>query len=164
MPASSSDVALLKDPIAQELLSSTIPAQLAYVWHDGTPRVVPIWIHWNGSEVVMGTPPKSPKVKAIARNPAVQLTINGATWPYKVLQIRGTAKVTTVDGISPEYAAAARRYFGEEAGKAWCDQVGGLFAQMAQIRVRPERVSILDFETRFPSEIAKAMAGAGAGA
>ncbi len=33
---------LLEDPIARELLASTIPARLAYVSKDGTPRVVPI--------------------------------------------------------------------------------------------------------------------------
>jgi PPOX class probable F420-dependent enzyme len=151
---------LLNDPVAQELLGSTLPAQLAYVARDGTPRVVPIWFLWNGAELVMGTPPSTTKVKALSRNPNVAITINSDTWPYKVLQIRGIANVSTVDGISPEYAACAQRYFGEEAGKAWCDQVEGLFPQVARIAVRPEHVSILDFETRFPSEIAKAMAGA----
>jgi hypothetical protein len=53
---------LLNDPVAQELLRSTAPARLAYVWPDGTPRVVPIWFHWNGNEIVLGTPLKAPKV------------------------------------------------------------------------------------------------------
>ena len=160
----SSNLDLLNDPIARELLESSLPAQLAYVARDGTPRVVPIWFLWNGSEIVMGTPPGAAKVKALSRNPKVALTINGDVWPFKVLQIRGTANVSTVKGISPDYAACARRYFGEEAGQAWCDQVGGLFPEMTRIAVRPESVSILDFQTRFPSEIAKAMAGAGASA
>jgi hypothetical protein len=38
-------LAWLDDPVAQTLLHSTIPARLAYVWPDGTPRVVPIWFH-----------------------------------------------------------------------------------------------------------------------
>ena len=58
--------ALLDDPVAQELLRSTSPARLAYVWTDGTPRVVPIWFHWNGKEIVLGTPPKAPKVQALS--------------------------------------------------------------------------------------------------
>ncbi len=33
---------LLNDPVAQELLSSTHLARLAYTWRDGTPRVIPI--------------------------------------------------------------------------------------------------------------------------
>ena len=52
MPAQQGDLALLHHPVAQELLHSTNPARLAYSWHDGTPRVVPIWFHWTGQEVV----------------------------------------------------------------------------------------------------------------
>ena len=53
---------LLQHPAAQELLRSKIPARLAYVWTDGTPRVIPIWFHWNGKEIVMATPPRAPKL------------------------------------------------------------------------------------------------------
>ena len=64
-----------------------------------------------------------------------------------------------VEGVSPEYAAAAERYLGEEQGRAWVEQVRAMFAQMARISVRPTWVGFLDFETRFPSAIEAAMAG-----
>jgi hypothetical protein len=150
---------LLRDPVAQQLLASATPARLAYTWHDGTPRVVPIWFHWTGEEIVLGTPPKAPKVRALSSHPKVALTIDGSAWPYKVLQIRGTARVSLVNGVVPEYAAAAERYFGPEQGKAWVGQVGGLFAGMARIAITPEWAAVLDFETRFPSAIEAAMAG-----
>jgi hypothetical protein len=35
MPAVPGSLALLEDPVAQELLCSTIPARPAYVWPDG---------------------------------------------------------------------------------------------------------------------------------
>ena len=157
MPTKQGDTALLNDPIAQELLRSTIPARLAYVGSDGAPRVVPIWFHWNGEEIVLGTPPTAPKTKALRQNSKVALTIDTNAWPHKVLQIRGTAKVETVDGVVPEYAAAARRYFGEEQGHAWVEQMGKMFSQMARISVRPEWVGIMDFENRFPNAIEAAM-------
>ena len=159
MPTKQGDLALLNDPIAVELLRSAIPARLAYVSRDGGPRVVPIWFHWNGTQIVMGTPLKAPKVQALLAKPKVVLTIDSHTWPYKVLQIRGTAQVETVQGVVPEYAVAAQRYFGETQGQAWVEQVRSLFPQMARIAVRPEWVGILDFETRFPSAIAAAMGG-----
>jgi Pyridoxamine 5'-phosphate oxidase len=152
-------LALLNDPVAQELLRSPSPARLAYVWRDGTPRVVPIWFHWSGKEIVLGTPPKAPKVRALSPNAKVALSIDGNAWPYKVLQIRGTAHVETVSGVVPEYALAAERYFGSEQGRAWVKQVGGMFSQMARIVVKPEWVAILDFEKRFPSAIEAAMSG-----
>ena len=154
------DIALLQDPVAQQLLHSTIPAHLAYVTRDGTPRVVPIWFHWNEKELVFGTPMKAPKVRALQAKPDVVISIDGHTWPYKVLQIRGRAKVETVQGVVPEYAAAAERYFGETQGRGWVETVGKLFPQMARIAVQPSWVGILDFETRFPSAIANAMSGA----
>ena len=55
---------LLQDPLAQELLASTIPARLAYVWPDGTPRVASLWFHWDGTDIVMATLPGAPKLKA----------------------------------------------------------------------------------------------------
>jgi hypothetical protein len=51
---------LLQDPVAQELLASRIPARLAYVWTDGSPRVVSIWFHCDGTDLVMGTLPGAP--------------------------------------------------------------------------------------------------------
>src|SRR5262252_7746595 len=93
MPTKQGDLELLQSPVAQELLTSTIPARLAYVWMDGTPRVVPIWFHWNGQDIVMASPPKAPKLKALAKNPKVSLTIDDNTFPHKVLLIRGTARL-----------------------------------------------------------------------
>jgi PPOX class probable F420-dependent enzyme len=159
MPTKQGDTNLLNDPIAKELLRSTIPARLAYVGSDGAPRVVPIWFHWNGEELVLGTPPNAPKTRALRKNSKVALTIDTDAWPHKVLQIRGTAKVETVDGVVPEYASAARRYFGEEQGQAWVEQMGKMFSQMARISVRPEWVGIMDFEKRFPNAIEAAMSG-----
>ena len=160
MGTTSKNLALLQDPIAQELLRSPIPARLAYTWPDGTPRVVPIWFHWDGDAVVMAGPPDAPKVAAIAQNPSVAVTIDGNEWPYPVLLIRGTATVDFVDGVADEYAAAARRYFGEEQGNAWVTQVGQMMDRMARITVRPERVTILDFQTRFPKALARRMGAA----
>src|SRR5205814_4131773 len=48
-------VQLLKDPVAQELLNSNIPARFVYIGLDGSPRVIPIWFHWDGQRFVLGT-------------------------------------------------------------------------------------------------------------
>ncbi len=148
------DLSLLQQPASQELLHSKIPARLAYVWTDGTPRVVPIWFHWNGHEIVMATPPKAPKLKALAKNPKVSLTIDDNTFPHKVLLIRGSARLEPVDGIVPEYVSASERYFGAEQGKAWVDQLRTMISSMVRIRITPEWVGLLDFQTRFPSALA----------
>jgi len=157
MASQQGDLDLLNSPVARELLQSTIPARLAYISRDGTPRVIPIWFHWTGEVFVLSSPPTAPKVKTLQSNPQVALTIDSNTFPYKVLQIRGTVQVETVEGVVPEYAIAAERYFGAEQGKGWVEQVRGMFPQMARLVIQPEWVGILDFEQRFPSAIEAAM-------
>jgi translation initiation factor IF-1 len=143
---------LLEDPVAHELLQSRIPARLAYTWKDGTPRVVSIWFHWDGADIVMGTLPGAPKLKALNTGDRVAITIDTNDPPHHVLSIRGTAEVTEVDGVVEEYARAAERYLGKEQGEAY---VGMLppDIRMGRIAVRPDHVVVLDFETRFPSAV-----------
>jgi len=153
MPCKQGDLALLQHPASQELLHSKIPARLAYVWADGTPRVIPIWFHWNGGEIVMGTPAKAPKLKALAKNPKVSLTIDSNDFPQKVLLIRGTARLEPVDGVVPEYALASDRYFGREQGQAWIAKYRTLVPNQVRITITPDWVGLLDFQTRFPSAL-----------
>ena len=84
------DVSLLNDPVAQQLLHANSPAKLAYSWTDGTPRVVPIGIHWDGRQIVIGTPARAPKLAALKQNPKVALTIDTNDFPYHVLMVRGS--------------------------------------------------------------------------
>jgi Pyridoxamine 5'-phosphate oxidase len=143
---------LLHDPVAERLLGSTLTAQLAYTWMDGTPRVVPVWFHWTGEQVVIGSPARAPKLKALAADPRVALTIDEHTeWPYSVLMVRGTAAVEMLDDVVPEYALAAERYFGPEQGPAWVSTLRG--KPMGRVAVTPTWAGILDFTTRFPSAL-----------
>jgi hypothetical protein len=142
---------LLNDPVASALLNSVNPARLAYTWTDGSPRVVPIWFHWTGEQFVLGSPPKAPKLKALAADPRVALTIDDNAWPYKVLLVRGRADAELVGDVCPEYEMAATRYFGPEQGPAWVATLRG--KPMARIAITPEWAGILDFETRFPSAL-----------
>jgi hypothetical protein len=152
-------VKLLDDPVAQDLLSSAIPARLAYVWPDGTPRVIPIWFHWNGEEVILCSPPRAPKMKALGLEARVALTIDSEAWPAKALLIRGTAKSQVVDGEIPEYAMIAQKYLGDGAA-AWRELYRRISPRAVRIAVRPDWAAIIDVEgDRFPSAISSALAG-----
>jgi Pyridoxamine 5'-phosphate oxidase len=147
------ELANLKDPVAVELFGSTEFAHLAYTAINRTPRVVPVWFHWNGSEVVMASPLRAPKVKALQADPHVAVTIDGTAWPYHALMLRGTVSVQLVEEVPMEYAAAAPRYFGPEQGPAWVAQVEARKLGWARIAMAPTWCAILDFETRFPSAL-----------
>jgi len=154
------DLKLLDSDMAKRLLNSNIPARLAYIAKDGTPRVIPTWFYWDGNEIVMATFSAGPQVThyparpaALRENPAVAITIDTDAFPPEVLLIRGEASVTEVDGLVPEFKESARRYLGEEAAKAFFEQNSKPGVRMARIAVRPTWVGIIDFDTRLPSHV-----------
>ena len=56
-------------------------------------------------------------------NPAVALTIDTSppAWPPNVLLVRGMARIRVVDGVFPEYIAAANlRVSRVRLTRAWC--------------------------------------------
>jgi hypothetical protein len=113
---------------------------------------VSIWFHWDGSDIVMASLPAAPKLKALQSGDRVAITIDTNDPPHHILSIRGTAEVSQIQGVVPEYAQAAVRYLGKERGEAY---VGSLppDIRMGRIAVRPDQVVVLDFETRFPSPV-----------
>jgi Pyridoxamine 5'-phosphate oxidase len=145
----------MNDPVARRLLESAIPARLAYVARDGSPRVVPVGFHWDGTVLVIGTVPGSAKVAALEANPVVALTIDTSppAWPPNVLLLRGTAKVSMVDGVFPEYVAGARKLTPVEEFPQWQAGVHELYDQMARIDISPTWVRIHDFEHRIPQAV-----------
>lgn len=154
------DLRLLDSETARRLLASTLPARLAYLATDGTPRLVPSWFHWTGEEFVMATFVSAPhvrhaagRIRALRANPTVALSIDTDQFPPEVLSVRGEAVVTEDDGVVPEYALAARRYIGEEEGAAYLAQIDDPVTRMARIAVRPAWVGVVDFESRLPSAL-----------
>nr|WP_240316535.1 pyridoxamine 5'-phosphate oxidase family protein [Mycobacterium persicum] len=95
---------------AQESLASTSAAHLAYVGKDGRPRVIPVGYVWTGEEFVIATATTSPKVAALSSSANVVLSIDSWDTPKtaRALAIRAHASVNIVDGVVPEYLAAAR--------------------------------------------------------
>jgi hypothetical protein len=160
MTVAQGDLSLLETDVAQELLASALPARVAYIAQDGTPRVVPTWFHWTGRELVMPTFVAAPHIKrpaarlrALRANPDVAISIDTESQPPQVLLLRGRADVTEVDGVVPEYALSARQYMGEEAAAAYLATIDQPGTKMARIAVRPTWAGTFDFATRLPTNM-----------
>ena len=156
-PIPQGDPRLLTTDTAVMLLHSTIPARLAFVAGDGRPRIVPTWFHWTGDELVMGTFVSAPhvtepaaRVRALRANPAVAVTVDTNEFPPQALTLRGDAVVTEHNGVVSEYAQAARRYLGEEAGAEYLAMLDDPSTVMARISLRPNWIGLIDFQTRLP--------------
>jgi hypothetical protein len=154
------DLGLLQSEIARRLLSSRIPARLAYIASDGTPRVLATWFHWTGEVLAMPTFLSAPHVRhaagrlrALRANPDVAVMIDTETFPPEVLTMRGGVTISEVDGVPAEYASAARRYLGDEAAAEYIGQIDQAGTRMARIDLRPSWVGVLDFQSRLPSAL-----------
>src|SRR3954447_11109573 len=82
------DLRLLESDVAQRLLASPLPARLAYTGLDRRPRVVPIWFHWTGDELVMASFAGAAKARALRARPDAAVTIDTERFPADVLLVR----------------------------------------------------------------------------
>ena len=146
---------------AQELLASTSAAHLGYIGKDGTPRVIPVGFFWTGDQFVIATATTAPKVAALSARPDVALAIDAGDTPdqARALSIRGHASVEIVDGVVPEYLAAARKTMEAEAAAEFEQNVRRMYDQMARIAITPRWVRYYDFSAgrmpRFLQELAE---------
>ncbi|WCE01872.1 pyridoxamine 5'-phosphate oxidase family protein [Streptomyces sp. HUAS 31] len=143
---------------AHELLDQASMARLAYNGLDGLPRVIPIGIFWTGEEIVMSTAATAPKVKALSVRPEVALTIDAGDSPgsAKTLSVRGVVHLTIVDGVVPEYLAAARKNFDAEYAAEFERNCRAMYDQMARIALEPQWARFYDFGAgRMPAFLAE---------
>ena len=138
------------DSFVRKLLQAPIPARLAYIGLDGTPRVVPLSYLWDGAAFVFASDPNWYKVRAMAANPNVALTVDSNDFPPLILSVRGVASIDYDQGLPEEYVEASRRIVGEERFPAWEAEVRAENRNMALIRITPTWLKVVDFETRFP--------------
>jgi pyridoxamine 5'-phosphate oxidase-like protein len=145
---------------AGEVLASTSTAHLAYNGIDGSPRVVVVGFYWTSNEFVISTAATAPKVAALVARPEVALAIDSGDTPGGAcsLSVRGTATVEIVDGVVPEYLAAARRSMGTDAAAKFEQNVRRMYDRMARIAIVPNWARFFDFGAgrmpRFLQELA----------
>ncbi len=159
MSAEQGSVELLTDPVAQDLLCGPYAAHLAYVWKDGTARVVPMGFHWNGKEIVMASVDTAPKNEVIDGQ-KVTLVIDTYTYPFKVLTIRGTVRLEKVAGSPIEYVYACEQLMGKEAAAQWLAGLGPMAPKIkyfTKLTLTPEWARVTDFVTRLPEELERVL-------
>ncbi len=144
---------VLAKPIAHELLTGPHLARLAYTGLDGAPRVVPIGFLWNGRELDIWTVPGSAKVRALAADPRVAITIDTTGMPPRVLLLRGTVTLTTIDGVPDGYIEAGPKAVPADQMRQWEAGARALYDQMVRVRVAPHWAKLLDFETTIPQAV-----------
>ena len=147
----------LGHPDAQQLLANHALTRLAYIGHDGFPRVIPIGFYWNGEQIIVCTVPISPKVRALSARPHVALTIDTDDGTAsRALMVRGVATIEIVDGVPDEYLAAATKTMDDQQARQFEAHVRMLYQQMARITIEPRWARYYDFGVgRIPGFLRK---------
>ncbi len=118
--------------------------------------MIPIGFYWNGAQIVVCTAPTAPKVRALAINTKVPLTIDTETSAFRVLLLRGTASSEVIDGVPVEYLEASKKGGDTERWQEFEAQVRAMYKQMARIVIVPEWAKVYDFGTGWiPSFLAR---------
>ena len=66
-------------------------------------------------------------------------------------------RTDTVEGLAPEYAAMIRRTMSQQDAQTTLAEATRLYPRMTRIFIHPDWVGLLDFETRLPSAVERAI-------
>ena len=98
----------------RDLFQKKAFAHLATIGADGSPQVTPVWVDYDGTHVRFNTAKGRIKVRNLARNPRVALSIQDPENPYRYVQVRGRVVESTEAGADAHIDALAKKYLGQD--------------------------------------------------
>jgi len=89
-------------------------ANLATLMPNGQPQVTPVWVDYDGRNVLINTAEGRQKDKNLMRDGRVALAIMDPENPYRYLEIRGRVVERTREGADQHIDSMARKYLGQD--------------------------------------------------
>lgn len=118
------------------LLHKKVFAYLATIMPDGSPQVTPVWIDYDGRNILFNSARGRVKDKNVRRDPRVSLSVADPENPYSYFEVRGRVISITEQGAVEHIDKMAQKYLGQ-AKYPW--------ARPGEVRVvytvEPEHVS-----------------------
>jgi PPOX class probable F420-dependent enzyme len=127
-----------------DLLEQPLVAVLATYRRDRTVLLSPVWHEWrdNGFNVVTGL--RNVKAAHLRRDPRASIVVCGDGPPYRGLELRASARLSTPEDRSI-VRRIATRYLGPEAGEGYAETAGDDLL----IRLEPGELRAWDFADDF---------------
>jgi PPOX class probable F420-dependent enzyme len=97
-----------------DLFKTTACAHLATVMPDGKPQVTPIWVDYDGLNVIFNTAVGRQKDKNLQRDGRVAMSILDPDNAYRYLEVRGRIVERTLAGADQHIDAMAKKYLGKD--------------------------------------------------
>jgi PPOX class probable F420-dependent enzyme len=95
-----------------DLLQLPLNAVIAIHRRDGSILQTPVWHEWTGSSFRFYIPAGDRKITMLERDPRISLVVADSAYPFRTMQVAGTATVTPhgfreiARGIAARYVAA----------------------------------------------------------
>ena len=119
-----------------DLFDKKVFAGLATLMPNGSPQVTPVWIDYDGENVIFDTATGRQKDKNLQADGRVALALTDPENPYRYLEVRGNVVERTTEGADDHINKMAKKYLGQDVYP---------FRQPGEVRVmykiKPERVS-----------------------
>ena len=111
---------------ALDLFEKPALANFATVMPDGTPNVLPVWVDYDGTYILVNTFKDSQKHRNMEKRPKVGLDIVDPSNPWHWLSVRGHIAEITEEGANAHIDKLSKKYTGQ-------DKYG--FHQPGQVRI-----------------------------
>lgn len=108
-------------------------ATVATLRRDGSAQLTPVWIDWDGENVVFNTAEGRAKPRNIRRRPVVSVQVIDHDDPYRWISVTGPAEIVE-DGAEEHINELSHRYLGRDYS-----YVPG--EKRLIVRIKPERVT-----------------------
>jgi len=99
----------------RDLLTKKSFAHLATLNEDGTPQSTPVWIDYDGKNVLVNTARGRRKDRNMRERPSVAISVADPDNPYRYLEIRGKVVGVTEEGADAHIDKLAARYMNAES-------------------------------------------------
>lgn len=127
-------MARLSEKQAQLFLDKNFGA-LATIREDGTPHVTPVWVDYDGENVVFNTATGRAKWKHLLRDPRATIEVYSMEDPYEYVTVTGTAEIEESEEANRHIDKLSEKYTGNP--KFQSHRPG---ERRVIVRIRPERV------------------------
>jgi PPOX class probable F420-dependent enzyme len=99
---------------AKDILSKQTFAHLATLMADGSPQVTPVWVDYEGDQIVINTAEGRAKPRNLRNDPRVALSATDPDNPYEAVIVRGHVTEITHEGANEHIDAMAKKYLGKD--------------------------------------------------
>lgn len=119
-----------------DLFDKKVFAGLATVMPDGAPQATPVWIDYDGENVIFNTATGRQKDKNLQADGRVSVMLVDPENPYRYLEVRGKVVERTTEGADEHINKMAKKYLGQDVYPFRQPN-----EQRVIFKIQPERVS-----------------------